>query len=153
MTEPQGHEHDAIRALEAEFSDLLARFRTIIHDTAERVSPGLMPGSYKIFTLIDRHGPLTASSIAEMLRVDKGHLSRMVRELESLELVVRTPDPDDGRAHLLSATDSGREKLEEARAGRDSSLELTLSRWPLSDIERLTQLIHALTNDEVPPVE
>ncbi|GGH36662.1 MarR family winged helix-turn-helix transcriptional regulator [Microbacterium album] len=140
----------AVRAVEAEFSELLTQFRHVILRIAQRVSPGMLPGSYKVFTTIVRHGPLTASTMAERLLIDKGQLSRMVRELEELGLVARAPDPSDGRAHLLEATDEGRRRLEAARAGGENSLAQVLEAWPLEDVQRLSELLHALVTGEPP---
>ena len=44
----------AVRALEGEFSALITQMRRILSENAERVSPGMMPGAYKVFTTIVR---------------------------------------------------------------------------------------------------
>ena len=76
---------EAVRALEAEFGELVNRFRRIITENAHRVSPGLLPGAYKVFTTIVRREPVTTSALAEILTADKGQISRTVRELEELD--------------------------------------------------------------------
>ena len=45
---------EAVRALEAEFGDLINRMRRILADNADRLSPGMLPGAYKVFTTIVR---------------------------------------------------------------------------------------------------
>lgn len=97
----------AIRALEAEFGELINRFRWLLIEYAGRVSPGMLSGAYRVFTTIVRHGSITASALAETLAADKGQISRTVRELQHLGLVSRTPDPDDGRSSLISPTPEG----------------------------------------------
>lgn len=141
---------EAVRALEAEFGELITRFRRILMETANRVSPGMLPGAYKVFTTIVRREGITLSALAETLLADKGQISRTVRELEQLGLVQRTPDPDDGRSHLLSPTSLGLERLEVARAPQEHSLVDALEEWPLDDIRNLTRLLHALTAGETP---
>ena len=59
-------------------------------------------------------GPCASSAIADSFGIDKGAISRQVQHLVDLGLVDRTPDPADGRATLLSASD-------EARAGSTRS--------------------------------
>ena len=54
--------------------------------------------------------------------MDKGQLSRTVRELEHLGLVQRAADPEDGRSSLLSPTAEGLERLADARRPYESSL-------------------------------
>lgn len=141
---------EAVRALEAEFGELVNRFRRIITENAHRVSPGLLPGAYKVFTTIVRREPVTTSALAEILTADKGQISRTVRELEELGLVRRTPDPADGRSSLLSPTTLGLERLAAARAPQEGVLVDALQEWPIEDIGNLTRLLHALTSGERP---
>ena len=136
---------EAVRALEAEFSELINRIRRILIDNANRVSPGMLPGAYKVFTTIVRREGITLSALAESLVADKGQISRTVRELEQLGLVERTPDPDDGRSSLLSPTPFGLERLADARAPQERTLVDALEDWPIDDILNLTRLLHALT--------
>ncbi|MBD3940223.1 MarR family transcriptional regulator [Microbacterium sp. NEAU-LLC] len=141
---------EAVRALEAEFGELINRFRRIITENANRVSPGMLPGAYKVFTTIVRRESVTLSGLAESLMADKGQISRTVRELEGLGLIQRTPDPADGRSSLLSPTPFGLERLEQARSPQESLLVDALEEWPLDDILNLTRLLHALTAEELP---
>ena len=74
------------------------------HGEREPRQPGdAARGAYKVFTTIVRRESITASALTEHLLMDKGQLSRTVRELEQLGLIERRPDPDDGRSSLLSA--------------------------------------------------
>lgn len=141
---------DAVRALEAEFGELINRMRRLIMENAQRVSPGMLPGAYKVFTTIARRERISQSALADILVVDKGQLSRTVRELEQLGFICRESDPDDGRASILSATPLGLERLAAARAPQEDSLVNALEEWPLTDIENLTRLLHALTAGVTP---
>lgn len=136
---------DAVRALEGEFGELINRMRRILTENANRVSPGMLPGAYKVFTTIARRGSVSQSVLADALVVDKGQLSRTVRELEDLGLISRAPDPDDRRVSILSPTPAGLERLAAARAPQEDTLATALQQWPLGDIENLTRLLHALT--------
>ena len=141
---------EAVRALEAEFSELINRFRRILVENANRLSPGMLPGAYKVFTTIAHRGEVTASALSEHLMIDKGQLSRTVRELEDLGLIERKPDPRDGRSSLLSPTAFGLERLRAARAPQETGLVTVLEDWPVEQIERLTQLLHALATGATP---
>jgi DNA-binding MarR family transcriptional regulator len=141
---------EAVRALEAEFGELINRFRRVIAENAHRVSPGMLPGAYKVFTTIVRRESITLSALAETLAADKGQISRAVRELEQLGLIERTPDPDDGRSALLSPTPAGLERLAAARAPQERTLVDALEEWPIDDIRNLSRLLHALTAGESP---
>jgi len=141
---------EAVRGLEAEFGELITHFRRIITENAQRVSPGMLPGAYKIFTTIVRRGAVTQSALAESLQVDKGQLSRTVRELEQLGLVERRPDPEDGRSSILSPTPEGLERLDAARLPQEKRLVKALADWPIDDIENLRRLLRALTTGVLP---
>lgn len=141
---------EAVRALESEFGELIARVRRLLADNAQRVSPGMLPAAYKVFTTIVRRESITLSSLAESLMADKGQISRTVRELEGLGLITRTPDPEDGRSSLLSPTPAGLERLAQARAPQESLLLEALDAWSLDDIRTLIRLLHALTAGEAP---
>lgn len=140
----------AVRALELEFSELFTHVRRLFAENADRLSPGLLPGAYKVFTTIARRGQITLSALAETLHSDKGQVSRAVRELEDLRLVQRTPDPADGRSSLLSATTDGIQRLAAVRAPRENSLLAALESWNVDDIRELTRLLHALSAYDAP---
>lgn len=141
---------EAVRALEAEFGELITHFRRVITENANRVSPGLLPGAYKIFTTIARCDRVTVSTLAERMLMDKGQVSRMVRELEELGLVERSADPSDGRSFLLQVTPRGAERLAAARLPQEGLLLQTLADWSLTDIGNLTRLLHALGSGVTP---
>ncbi|GAA1995754.1 MarR family transcriptional regulator [Microbacterium pumilum] len=140
----------AVRALESEVGELINQFRRVLAANAERLSPGLLPGAYKVFTTIVRKESVTISTLADSLMMDKGQLSRTVRELEHLGLVQRAPDPEDGRSSLLSPTAEGLERLAAARHPSDSSLLTALNEWPIEEIDDLARLLRALSAGTVP---
>lgn len=140
----------AVRALENELAALMASYRRVLAKNAQRLSPGMLPGTYKLFTTIAHLQPVTASALAEHFVADKGHISRTVRDLEALGLVVRTPDPADRRSSLLSATPDGMRRLAQARAPKENALVDALDEWAIEDIRGLTRLLHALTTGASP---
>ncbi|GAA1853515.1 MarR family winged helix-turn-helix transcriptional regulator [Microbacterium koreense] len=150
---PDARESDrtrAVRNLENEFGELIHLVRRVLAENAERMSPGMLPGAYKIFTTIVRRESVTLSALAESLVADKGLVSRTVRDLEALGFITRTPDPDDGRSSLISPTERGLERLAIARAPQESSLLAVLDEWPVDDIDRLSLLLHSLRTGQRP---
>lgn len=141
---------EAVHALESEFSELITHFRRLITANAQRVSPGMLPGAYKVFTTIVRRAPITPSALAEHLLADKGQVSRTVKELEDLGLIHREPDPNDGRSSVLSPTPEGVERLAAARLPQEGLLLTALAEWPIDDIRNLSRLLHALTSGARP---
>jgi DNA-binding MarR family transcriptional regulator len=60
-------------------------------------------------------GPLRLSSLAARMDTTPATASRAVDVLQKYGLVVRRPDPDDGRASLIGATVEGRRWTDERR--------------------------------------
>lgn len=66
------------------------------------------------------HGPLTATDLAALERISHQAVASAVRELQSLGLASRSPDPGDGRRTLVHLTGPGRERLRSERvAGQE----------------------------------
>lgn len=141
---------EAVRSLEAEFGELITRARRVMMENANRVSPGLLPGAYKVLSTIERCGQVTSSALAERMLIDKSQVSRTVRELEDLALIERSPDPHDGRSSLLRLTPLAEERLAAAREPQEGMLLRTLEGWSIDDIGSLTRLLHALTSGVSP---
>lgn len=140
----------ALRELESEFGELFSRVRRLYLAGAQRLSPGLSPGAFKLFSVIARRGEVTASDLVERTLSDKSQVSRIVRELEDHGLVQRTPDPRDGRSSLLSPTADGLARLLVVREHADERLIGSLEQWDIADIRQLTSLLHALSQGEAP---
>lgn len=141
---------DAIRALEGSFAELITVFRRLISEAAEVASPGMLPGTFKVLSAVQRHGPVTLSALAERLSADKGLASRSVSELEGLGLVERTDDPTDRRSRLIAVTPLGAERLEAARTPHSGRLAASLEDWSVDDIRHATALLSALASGRAP---
>lgn len=131
---------ELLRELEQEVAVMIRRIRRVIGERSRAVHPELQSATYLMLSWIEQHGPVRASSIAEAFAIDKGAISRQAQHLIELGLVDRTPDPDDGRATLLSASSAAVRRLEavteERRAWVDDRLG-DLSDRDLGDFVRL----------------
>ena len=107
-------------------SELASRLRLAIARTARRLrqeaDAGLSPSLTSALATIERHGPLTPSRLADLERVQRPTATRVLARLEEDGLVARTPDPDDGRCHVIGATADGRARLRAIRTRRDAYL-------------------------------
>ncbi|MBC2961358.1 MarR family transcriptional regulator [Nocardioides deserti] len=120
---------ESLRLLEQEVGVLIRRVRRVIGVRARSVHPDLQPASYLMLGYLAAHGPVRASAMAEVFGIDKGAISRQVQHLMDLGLVDRSPDPDDGRATLLSASEEGVRRLEEVADLRRRYLDERLGDW------------------------
>lgn len=149
MTETTPHT-EAVDRLERSFSRLMVQFRRVQEQMATAVSPGMLPGTYKVLSVIHRHESTTISELASIIGVDKGQISRYVTELESLDLVERLADPNDGRVKRISLTAEGNERLSSASGPFRTMLDETLSTWPIETIDEFTGLLSALATGQAP---
>ena len=81
------------------------------------------------------------SDVAAGLKVAVPTVSRQVRQLEELGLVVRTQDPVDGRAVLLEVTEAGVDALQRMRLEWRKTVAEILEPWPEKDREILGELL------------
>ena len=81
------------------------------------------------------------TDVAAGLGVAVPTVSRQVRQLEDLGLVVRTRDPIDGRAILLEVTEVGVDALQRMRVEWRKTVAEILEPWPQKDRELLGELL------------
>ena len=74
--------------------------------------------------------PRTPGELADIERVAKPSMTRTVGALVDRGLVLRQPDPTDGRQVILSITDEGRRSVRTIRRQRDA--------WMASRVARLS---------------
>jgi len=140
----------AVRALEDSFRALTEQLRRYYVRAAELVSPGMLPGTFKVLATIARTGPVSQSALVERLVSDKGMVSRQVSQLEELGLVGRSADASDARIRLIDLTALGRERIAAAQQPYQESLHRALADWPLESIDNLSTLVHALATGTTP---
>jgi DNA-binding MarR family transcriptional regulator len=75
-------------------------------------------GVFSALVTVVKEGPLRAGELAAREGVAPPSMTKVVTALEQQALVERLPDPDDGRAALISATADGRDLVESSRAQR-----------------------------------
>jgi DNA-binding MarR family transcriptional regulator len=105
---------------------LAAHLRLAITRTARRMrqeaGAGLTPSQTAALATVQRHGPLTPSELAERERIKRPSATRLIANLEGEGLVVKTPDPADGRSCLVAVTAEGAALLAEVRTRKDAFL-------------------------------
>ena len=113
---------------------MVRRVKRRVGERAAEVHPDLQGMSYLILGWLKDNGPARASAIVEAFRIDKGALSRHLQHLEDLGLVLRTPDPCDGRASLVEISSAGNARItivDNAQRERNDQL---LSDWSVEEI-------------------
>jgi DNA-binding MarR family transcriptional regulator len=125
---------DELGRLEQEVGVLIRRVKRVIGERARAVHPDLQPASYLMLTFLASEGPQRSSVVSERFNVDKGAISRQVQHLVDLGLLVREPDPADGRATLVSASPDAVLRMEGVDRDRRRWLEEQLAEWSEDDL-------------------
>jgi DNA-binding MarR family transcriptional regulator len=133
QTEPDARAVELGR-LEQEVGVLIRRIKRVIGERARAVHPDLQPASYLMLTYLASDGPQRSSVMSDRFNVDKGAISRQVQHLCELGLLDRTPDPDDGRAMLISASSDAVHRMQAVDRDRRRWLEEQLAEWSEDDL-------------------
>ncbi|HEY1687699.1 MAG TPA: MarR family transcriptional regulator [Solirubrobacteraceae bacterium] len=112
-------------------AELPARLRAAIGRLSRRLrhtaaSSGLTPSEISVLLTIARRGPLRLSELAEIEAINPTMLSRITGRLCELQLIRRSPDPEDRRAALVDATAAGRRMRKRIHSERTAVLQAHL---------------------------
>jgi len=139
-------------------TDSAARLRMAIVRTGRRLrqeaateTGGLTPTSTAALATIERHGPLTPSELAAIERVKRPTVTRTLGCLEREGLIVRTPDPADGRSSLVALNAAGRERLRRLRGRKNAYLARRMRRLSAAEVEtleRAAEILDRMREDE-----
>jgi DNA-binding MarR family transcriptional regulator len=106
--------------------ELAGHLRLVIVRTARRLRQEtgveLSPSLTAALATVGRHGPLTPSELAARERIQRPTATRVLARLEELDLIVRTPDPQDRRSSLVAASATGSALLAELRTRKTAFL-------------------------------
>lgn len=94
--------HAASRAVTAAYRPLLAPL-------------GLTYPQYLVLSVLWEQGDQTVGEIVELLQLDYGTMTPLLKRLEKQGLVCRTRKPEDERSVIVGLTDDGRALREQAK--------------------------------------
>jgi DNA-binding MarR family transcriptional regulator len=105
------------------------------------------PGALAVLFHLVKGGVCRQGALAEGSLLDPSTVSRHVAALVRGGLVERRPDPADGRAVVLAATDEGESVVGRMTAARDRMLRVALQDWSEDDLDALAALMSRLNDD------
>ncbi|MFF8954187.1 MarR family winged helix-turn-helix transcriptional regulator [Streptomyces sp. NPDC014894] len=131
-------------ALERELAVFHRRARASSGEMARQLHPDLEAAAYGLLVRLEESGSLRATDLAGYFGVGKATMSRQLRALERLGLVVREPDPADGRASLVRLTEEGLTRFRRVRDARRERHAARLAGWDRAEIAQLARLLNQL---------
>jgi DNA-binding MarR family transcriptional regulator len=128
--------------------ELAARLRMAVTRLARRLrqegQTGLTPSQTAALTTVERHGPLTPSEFAAVEGVRRPTATRALASLEAARLIVREPDPADGRSQRVRVSQSGARLLGRMRTRRTAFLARRLHRLDAEEAATLARAAELL---------
>lgn len=119
---------------------LMHRLRQVMGERARLVHPDVNVAGYSVLMALQQ-APQRSSDLAEGFALDKGAVSRMIAHFEELGFVERAPDPGDGRAHVLTLTSLGHQRLELVAEQRRNTFHERIADWTKDDLNTLVKSI------------
>jgi DNA-binding MarR family transcriptional regulator len=104
----------------------------------------LSPSRASLLATIAREGPLTPSALAELERISRPGVTRMVGKLEAAGLVAGAPAPGDGRSRLIALSPVGRTLLDVRRERKSAYLEDVLAQATPGELALLDEASRVL---------
>jgi DNA-binding MarR family transcriptional regulator len=136
---------------------LASQLRLSVHRLARKLRregrPEATPTLLSALATVERHGPLTAGSLAQHEQVTKPTCTRLIAALMEQGLVERTPDACDGRVAWLQVTSDGRRTLSQVRHRKDAYLAARMRQLTPEELETLegaTAILERLTAEDEP---
>lgn len=150
MVKQLSEETDAAHA--AAFDALavsLFRFTRTIRSTSSlwvQLPGNLRRSGVAILRTLAEQGDCRPGHIAEMLGVGPSVISRQLVALGDQGLVVRRPDPADGRAELVSLTSTGEQRLTAMRTAYVAQMREHFTDWDDAKVDRAAALLEEISD-------
>jgi len=105
------------------------------------VRRGVSMSHFHLMAMLERHGELPMSRIADVLDISLSNATGLIDRMEERGLVERARVPDDRRVVLVRVTDDGRRVLADLEVFRDEVVARILGRL---DDRQLSRLVAAV---------
>ncbi len=89
--------------------------------------------NWQVLLALGSKQELTATKIAQELRIDRGYLSRILSAFQEQAIIAEINSKTDGRVHRLRLTRKGRKMIESIQRGRDRRLRAIFGSLSMED--------------------
>lgn len=126
---------------------MLMRLGEATRRSSPRPHRALDRAAYVILRFLQEAGPQNVSAVATRLNLDGSTVTRQIGALHRDGLVERTPDPQDGRGSVVSATAKGLTQVDAVSKARREIYDTVLSGWSARERQDLAGTLERLTRD------
>ena len=91
------------------------------------------------------HGKCTASKLADMLCISRPGVTKKLNELLEQGLILKTPDPKDGRKCFLSVNEDTAPQYQIYRQQDDLAVRTIEEKYSKEEIEKFSDMLQILT--------
>ena len=102
-----------------------------------------------LMVLFQERRALTARALASAMAVSEQTMGRFIRALEDARWVTRTPDPDDGRAMLVSPTPKAYETLPRFIRVSNALLDVTFDGFDVETVKMVAEATERILSNVV----
>ena len=103
-----------------------------------------LPAGTRVVSLLDEHGPLGITQLADLDRSSQPTMSGAVAQLAERGWATKEPNPADARASVVTLTDAGRAELVRVRRGYGEHIAAILADHPTITTEDLATAVAVL---------
>ena len=121
----------------ANFREAFAELRCLGSERMHRADISMT--HFHLLSMLERHGSITMSRIAELLDVSVSNATGLIDRIEERGLVERTRVPDDRRVVHVQLTDAGRRKLHEVELFKEDMIHAVLARLDERQLRRVAE--------------
>lgn len=121
----------------ADIRGVMAELRCIGSQRLLRL--GVSTSQLHVMSVLDRHGSMPMSRLAEMVDVSLSNATGLIDRMEERGFVERVRVPDDRRIVLVCITDAGRRLLDDVEVLRADTLRLVLGRLGPDQLEGIAR--------------
>ena len=153
ISTPATSREDALREIAEGVAALSSRRRCA---AAQRIHhSGISLGHLQVLWILQQHGPLPVSRLAEWLGIGAPNATGLLDRMEQRDLVERVRDADDRRVVLARMTDEGRAAVAEHDGWRLELIEQLLEPLPMDQLLAVAAGVQRARREaaESPPVE
>jgi DNA-binding MarR family transcriptional regulator len=132
-----GERSAIVDAIVGQFRSSIGELRCVASERLVR--QGVSMSHLHLMSMLDRHGQLPMSRIAELLDVSDSNATGLIDRMEERGFVERIRHPDDRRVVLVRVSERGQQILTDIEVVRDDLMRRVLARLDDGQLDRLRQ--------------